>query len=259
MAAFEGTRQSDRCDHILYLNSGAEIPDWERHGDSAKVSVRYTVSARYRNEISDHANVINSWPKDKPSAAEKAVLLKAIDRWLRAGWEQIHRTKLSTGLRNDIARNCRNISSVSNLQRTLPKLSLIHSAVGPRAADHGKTIQQPLATVPQPVAPVPEQNPPIRLPRIQPAASQFSNIYSKAVIQNLGRPNSPQFQVARVHLTCLALRSLPLLRESLTKFTPWNSKLANQDLIKHTLHIFNLPDCRHRTSIIYSSTRIHQM
>jgi len=197
-AAFEGTRESDCCGNILYLNSGSEIPDWERHGVSAKVRVQYTVSAQYGNEISDRANIINGWPKHKPSAAEKAVVLKAIDRWLRAGWEQNHGTKLSRGSRDDIDRDCRNISSVSDLQRTLPKLSLIHSAVGPRAADLVKTIQEALETVPQPVAPPPERNPPIRCPRIHPPASQLSNIYSKAVIQNPGQPNSLQFQVARV-------------------------------------------------------------
>jgi len=197
-AAFEGTRESDCCDNILYLNSGREIPDLERHGVSAKVSVRYTVSAQYWNEISDRANVINGRPKDKPSSAERAVVLKAIDHWLRPGWEQNHGTKLSRGSRDDIVRDCRNISSVSDLQRTLPKLSLIHSAVGPRATNLVTTIQDALATVPQPVAPPPERNPPIHRPRIQPPTSQCSDIYSKAVIQNPGQPNSRQFQVARV-------------------------------------------------------------
>ena len=197
-AAFQGTRESDCCDNILYLNSGGEIPDWERHGVSAKVSVRYTVSAQYGNEISDRANVINGRLKDKPSAAEKPGVLQAIDRWLRAGWEQNHGTKLSRGSPDDFPRDCRNISSVSDLQCTLLKLSLIHSAVGPRAADIVKTIQEALATVPQPVAPPLARNPPIRRPRMQPPASQFSNIYSKAIIQNPGQPNSLHPQAARV-------------------------------------------------------------
>jgi len=104
-AAFEGTRESDCCDNILYLNSRGEIPDWERHRVSAKVSLRYTVSAEYRIEISDRANVINGRPKNKPSAADTAGILQAIDRWLRAGWEQKHGTKLSRGSRDGIARD----------------------------------------------------------------------------------------------------------------------------------------------------------
>jgi hypothetical protein len=127
--ALEG-RALGCCDNSLYEQEPQKAPRCALNGVSASLSVRYV------KPISPgQSGLPRGTAGQKPSKAQITSVRQAIDSWMGQHWPQTYQMILPAVQKELIIANCMAIHSVDDLSAVLPKYSIPHSALGPKAQE----------------------------------------------------------------------------------------------------------------------------